>query len=84
MKPIEIANRMKRAIQTIYTGVNQFKSSITALDYWHQYKENKKNRGRNPIQLPTYEVDFIKEKVTIGWTSDIIIGRQEQTISWSS
>ena len=42
-KPVEIANRMGRAIQTIYNIVNKFKQGKTALDYWHQYKENKKN-----------------------------------------
>ena len=41
-KPVEIANRMGRAIQTIYNVVNKFKQGKT-FDYWHQYKENKKN-----------------------------------------
>lgn len=51
-KPVEIANRMGRAIQTIYNVVNKFKQGKTALDYWHQYKENKKKCGRKVIQLP--------------------------------
>ena len=41
-KPVEIANRMGRAIQTIYNVVNKFKQGKTALDYWHQYKEIRK------------------------------------------
>ncbi len=49
-KPVEIANRMGRAIQTIYNVVNKFKQGKTALDYWHQYKENKKKCGRKVIQ----------------------------------
>ncbi|HBA0444996.1 TPA: helix-turn-helix domain-containing protein, partial [Enterococcus faecium] len=44
-KPVEIANRMGRAIQTIYNVVNKFKQGKTTLDYWHQYKENKKKCG---------------------------------------
>ncbi|MFB5430451.1 IS30 family transposase [Enterococcus casseliflavus] len=80
-KPTDIAKRMKRAIQTIYTVVNQFKLGKTALDYWYQHKENKKKCGRKVIQLPAHEVDYIKEKVSLGWTPDIIIGRQELTIS---
>ena len=32
-KPVEIANRMGRAIQTIYNVVNKFKQGKTALDY---------------------------------------------------
>ena len=51
-KPVEIANRMGRAIQTIYNVVNKFKQGKTALDYWHQYKENKKKCDRKVIQLP--------------------------------
>ncbi|BDP74812.1 hypothetical protein EfmAA96_25970 [Enterococcus faecium] len=74
-KPVEIANRMGRAIQTIYNVVNKFKQGKTALDYWHQDKENKKKCGRKVIQLPAHEVDYIKEKVTLGWTPDVIIGR---------
>ncbi|OOC95108.1 hypothetical protein BWO99_07775, partial [Enterococcus faecalis ATCC 29212] len=31
-KPVEIANRMGRAIQTIYNVVNKFKQGKTALD----------------------------------------------------
>ncbi|HAP5529103.1 TPA: helix-turn-helix domain-containing protein, partial [Enterococcus faecalis] len=65
-KPVEIANRMGRAIQTIYNVVNKFKQGKTALDYWHQYKENKKKCDRKVIQLPAHEVDYIKEKVTLG------------------
>ncbi|MCA6749331.1 IS30 family transposase, partial [Enterococcus faecium] len=60
-KPVEIANRMGRAIQTIYSVVNKFNQGKTALDYWHQYKENKKKCGRKVIQLPAHEVDYIKE-----------------------
>ncbi len=80
-KPVEIANRMGRAIQTIYNVVNKFKQGKTALDYWHQYKENKKKCGRKVIQLPAHEVDYIKEKVTLGWTPDVIIGRKERPVS---
>ena len=80
-KPVEIANRMGRAIQTIYNVVNKFKQGKTALDYWHQYKENKKKCGRKVIQLPAHEVDYIKEKVTLGWTPDVIIGRKERSVS---
>ncbi|EOJ18233.1 integrase [Enterococcus faecalis EnGen0281] len=80
-KPVEIANRMGRAIQTIYNVVNKFKQGKTALDYWHQYKENKKKCGRKVIQLPAHEVDYIKEKVTLGWTPDVIIGRKENPMA---
>ena len=51
-KPVEIANRMGRAIQTIYNVVNKFKQGKTALDYWHQYKENKKNVVEKSFNYP--------------------------------
>ena len=54
VKPAEIAKRMKRAVQTIYTVVNQFKSGADALEYWNQYKENKKRCGRKSIQLTVH------------------------------
>ena len=59
-KPVEIANRMGRAIQTIYNIVNKFKQGKTALDYWHQYKENKKNVVEKSFNY-AHEVDYIKE-----------------------
>lgn len=80
-KPVDIAKRMGRAVQTIYNVINQFKQGLTVLDYWYQYKDNKKKCGRKAIQLPTDEVDYIKEKIALGWTPDVIIGRQEKTIS---
>ena len=79
-KPVEIANRMGRAIQTIYNVVNKFKQGKTALDYWHQYKENKKNVVEKSFNY-AHEVDYIKEKVTLGWTPDVIIGRKERPVS---
>ncbi|BDQ49652.1 hypothetical protein EfsSVR2281_14630 [Enterococcus faecalis] len=60
-KPVEIANRMGRAIQTIYNVVNKFKQGKTALDYWHQYKENKKNVVEKSFNYLAHEVDYIKE-----------------------
>ena len=44
-------------------------------------KKNKKKCGRKVIQLPAHEVDYIKEKVTLGWTPDVIIGRKERPVS---
>lgn len=81
IKPVEIAKRMNRAIQIIYNVVKQFKLGISVLEYWHAYKENKKKYGRKSIRLSKQEVDYIKEQVKLGWTLDVIIGRQEQAIS---
>ena len=72
---------MNGADQTIYTVINQLKPGATVLDYWHWYKEDKKKCARKVIQLTTHEVDYIKEKVALGWSPDVIIGRQERPIS---
>lgn len=44
-------------------------------------KKIRKKCGRKVIQLPAHEVDYIKEKVTLGWTPDVIIGRKERPVS---
>ncbi|ELB63952.1 hypothetical protein OM1_05376 [Enterococcus faecium EnGen0054] len=67
-KPVEIANRMGRAIQTIYNVVNKFKQGKTALDYWHQYKENKKKCGRKVIQCKRPIEQYLTNKCTSRYT----------------
>ena len=42
-KPVEIANRMGRAIQTIYNVVNKFKQGKTALIIGTSIKKIRKN-----------------------------------------
>ncbi|MGX6979687.1 IS30 family transposase [Vagococcus elongatus] len=83
VKPVTIAKRMCRAIQTIYTVVNFFKQGFSAIDYWHRYKENKKKCGRKRIEFSDSEKQYIKEKVAQDWTPDVIIGRQERMIPCS-
>ena len=41
------------------------------------------NPGRKLIVLPNDELEYIKEKVSLGWTPDTIIGRNEKHISCS-
>ena len=38
LKPTDISKRMNRAVQTIYTVINQLKLGATVLEYWYQYK----------------------------------------------
>lgn len=79
----EISSRLKRSRQTIYNVINAFKSSMSVLEYYQEYKQRKSNCGRHRIVLPEEQADYIREKVADGWTPDTIIGRGERTINCS-
>ena len=59
--------------QTIYNVINAFKSSMSALEYYQEYKQRKSNCGRHRMVLPEEQADYIREKVADGWTPDTII-----------
>ncbi|WP_337122931.1 IS30 family transposase [Staphylococcus aureus] len=79
----EISIRLKRSRQTIYNVINAFKSGMSALEYYQEYKQRKSNCGRHRIVLPEEQSDYIRENVADGWTPDTIIGRGERTINCS-
>ncbi|AJP19275.1 TPA: IS30 family transposase [Staphylococcus aureus] len=79
----EISSRLKRSIQTIYNVINAFKSGMSALEYYQEYKQRKSNCGRHRIVLPEEQSDYIREKIADGWTPNTIIGRGERTINCS-
>lgn len=56
----------------------------TALDIYLTYKENKSNCGYRKIELPSCEIDYINEKTRQDWTPDVIMGRNEKSISCST
>lgn len=78
-----IAERLKRSRQPIYNVISFLKQGNSAIDYYKRYKDNKKRCGRRKIVLPKERQKYIKEKVSQGWTPDVIIGRAEQPISCS-
>ena len=49
----KISAYLKRSRTSIYTVIKFLKESHTDLDYYQQYKENKKRCGRRKIDLPT-------------------------------
>lgn len=79
----EICRRTHRSRQTIYNVINAFKTELSALDYYKNYKERKSRCGRRSIVLPQNEVNYVQEKVADGWAPDILIGRNDQPISCS-
>lgn len=79
----KIAAYLKRTRTPIYNIINFLKECHTALEYYQKYKENKKRCGRRKIVLSKKQQAYIKEKVTQGWTPDVIIGRSEVFIKFS-
>ena len=75
-----ISARLKRSRMTVYNVIIFLKEGHTALEYYQEYKENKKRWGRRKIVLPADQQVYITEKVAQGWTPDVIIGRQEMSI----
>ncbi|TNV67780.1 IS30 family transposase, partial [Trichococcus shcherbakoviae] len=67
----------------IYNVYNFLKCGGTALEYFEQYKENKRRCGRTEIIFPAEEKEYIAKRSTEGWTPDVIIGRAERTFSCS-
>jgi len=78
-----IANKLKRGHEAIYRIIRKLKEGQTAIEIYLEYKKNKMKCGRNPIELPQDEIDYINEKLDEDWTPDIIIGRKEKPISCS-
>lgn len=79
----KIAIFIGRSRQTIHNIVTFLRKGYTALDYFKQYKENKKRCGRHPIALPNDQQEYIQKMVAQGWTPDVIIGRAERPIACS-
>ena len=79
----QIATFLNRTRTPIYTVINFLKEGHTAIEYYQQYKENKKHCGRHRIVLLKKQQVYIKEKVAQGWTLDVIIGRAEESIKCS-
>lgn len=80
---LNISKQLKRSRQTIHKVVSYFKEGHTALDYYRQYKENKRRCGRRKLILSLDKQEYIKEKVADGWTPDVIVGRGERSIGCS-
>jgi len=65
------AQLLKRSRQTIHKVYLFLKKGNTALDYYRQYKENKKNCGRHLTRLPESQKEYVQKMVAQGWTPDV-------------
>ena len=77
-----VAKQLKRGRQTIYNVYNFLKCGGTALEYFEQYKENKRRCGEPKSFFLLRKKNTLKRS-TEGWTPDVIIGRAERTFSCS-
>lgn len=59
------------------------KTGATILNYYQQYKENKKRCGRRSIALPEEQKEYVQKRVVQGWTPDVIVGRSEMKLDCS-
>lgn len=75
-----IAKQLKRSRQTIYNVINFIKSEKSIIDYYDRYCENKKKCGAKKKVLSNSVIQHITEKLKLGWSPDVIIGRQEISI----
>ena len=83
LKGRKIAARLGRGHEAVYRVIRQLKKGFTAIDVHLQYLTNKAKCGRKKISLTTAETEHINEKVSEGWTPDVIVGRQEKPVSCS-
>ena len=60
------------------------KKGLTIQDYHENYKKNKSKCGAKIKQLSGKEYDYVLDKVSKGWTPDVIVGRGEMKLSMSS
>ncbi|PQW03086.1 hypothetical protein [Enterococcus faecium] len=65
-----VAKQLKRGRQTIYNVYNFLKCGGTALEYFEQYKENKRRCGRTEIIFPAEEKEYIEKRSTEGCAKD--------------
>src|SRR5690625_4425417 len=77
----KIAAKLKRGHEAIYRIIRKLNNNFTAIQIYLQYQANKAKCGRKKIELTPSETDYINEKVLEGWTPDVIIGRNERSIS---
>ena len=83
-KVTNIAKYLPRSRQTIYNVINWIKKGLTIQEYHENYKKNKSKCGAKTKQLSGKEYDYVLDKVSKGWTPDVIVGRGEIKLSMSS
>lgn len=79
-----VSKTLNSSRQTIYNVYTFLKGGKRIIDYYSQYKENKKRCGRRSIILPIEQYDYVQTMISHGSIPDVIIGRAEFIISCSA
>jgi hypothetical protein len=67
--------------QTIYNVYNFLKCGGTALEYFEQYKENKRRCGRTEIIFPAEEKEYIeKDQLKVGPQTSLLAVQSEPSL----
>ncbi len=76
-----VAKQLKRGRQTIYNVYNFLKCGGTALEYFEQYKENKRRCGRTEIIFPAEEKEyFAKDQLKVGPQTSLLAVQSEPSL----
>jgi IS30 family transposase len=78
-----MAKQLGRARQTIHNVVTYLREGHRALDYVQRYQANKQRCGRRPTVLTPNDQAYVTEKISEGWTPDVIVGRRERPLPCS-
>src|SRR5690625_5037171 len=76
----KIATKLGRGPETVYRIIRKIKQGKTAIEIYSEYKQNKHKCGRNTIELPQDEIDYINEKQIENRKKDIIKGMKEKIL----
>ena len=82
-KPYKIAKKLGRSNQPIYNVVNFLKEGRNVSEYYDRYKQNKTRCGAKKKTFTRKQTQYIKNRVTDGWTPDVIMGRGEKDLGCS-
>ena len=76
-----VAKQLKRGRQTIYNVYNFLKCGGTALEYFEQYKVNKRRCGRTEIIFPAEEKEYIaKDQLKVGPQTSLLAVQSEPSL----
>ncbi|MDN6345353.1 MAG: IS30 family transposase, partial [Tetragenococcus koreensis] len=83
LKPYKIAKKIGRSNQPVYNVITFLKEGGTIIEYFDQYKQNKSKCGAKKKTFTKKQTQYIQDKVSEGWTPDVIIGRGEKDLGCS-
>ena len=66
VKTYIVAKTLKRSAKAIYRVFRFLDAGYSISEYYENYRANKSRSGRKPIVLPNDELEYIKEKVSLG------------------